>query len=983
MVPVRIQGREYRALVDSGATRSFISPACVTESGLKTRKKNAFLELGNGSKVLSKFEVMDIPVVMAGRTFKIDCTVSDLLYEVDLILGITWLQETNPLIDWSSGTLYIPDSQSMIRLFGEWLQSKYQTGTVKILYSHEEIESLKNPAVTEKINVIANPRFWQFENCRSSFSFKGDEKWKNRYCTIRVDHPVACNLKVKRMVNHAKLPIRGSVGAAGYDLHAAEKTVIPAHSRGVVKTGISIEIPEGLYARIAPRSGLSVKKSIDVGAGVVDSDYRGEIGVVLINHSNKDFEVNVGDRIAQMILEQIKTPEVVEQADLDQTNRGEKGFGSTGMNEMKKELGQEKSGQNESEKNDNGTVNRNNVNKNVILTVTDRGQGDVAKNAEESDQQSEQSSKFKKIKSEVSGHPRKTKLKTMSRVSRQRQIVSVKTMKKLVKQKQPVFMAMVWAQEDRNEPSAKAAAVSTSQGLTEKKKRLIMKEVGPKKRFLTVEEREKEVLSGVAQEQREKLREIIEEYRDVFPNALPKGRPPKRDIVHEINTEPGAEPVSRPPYRLSPAEQDEMEEQVKDLLAQGFIRPSSSPYGAPILFVPKKDGRWRMCIDYRALNKQTIKDVFPLPRIDSLLERLGQARVFTKLDLASGYHQIEVKEQHIGKTAFRTSRGHYEFLVMPFGLTNAPATFQRLMNRVFAAHIGDFICVYLDDILVFSRSLDEHWMHLRQALERLREAKLFGRLHKCEFLKERVDYLGFEVSPAGIHASPDKVKAVIEWPKPNDIHDLRSFLGLASYYRKFIKGFSEIARPLTLLTRKGAKWEWSESQRKAFNTLKLTLATAPVLKLPDFDRQFVVTTDASDAAVGAILEQDFGKGLQPVAFASRKLNGAEIRYSAYERELLGIVWALGQWKHYFQNDHPVIIQTDHAPLRHLPNQASVNTRIWKWVNIMQGYNLEIRHIPGKRNPADSTFQTGQERRSREKERSGRCKCGISGTDSDP
>ena len=186
--------------------------------------------------------------------------------------------------------------------------------------------------------------------------------------------------------------------------------------------------------------------------------------------------------------------------------------------------------------------------------------------------------------------------------------------------------------------------MSTSQGLTEKKKRLIMKEVGPKKRFLTVKEREQEVLFGVAPEQRDKLREIIEEYRDVFPSTLPKGRPPKRDIVHEINIEPGVEPVNRPPYRLSPAEQDEMEEQVKDLLAQGFIRPSNNPYGAPILFVPKKDGRWRMCIDYRALNKQTMKDVFPLPRIDSLLERLGQARVFSKLDLASGYHQIEVKE---------------------------------------------------------------------------------------------------------------------------------------------------------------------------------------------------------------------------------------------------------------------------------------------------------------------------------------------------
>ena len=290
---------------------------------------------------------------------------------------------------------------------------------------------------------------------------------------------------------------------------------------------------------------------------------------------------------------------------------------------------------------------------------------------------------------------------------------------------------------------------------------------------------------------------------------------------------------------------------------------------------------------------------------------------------------------------------------MPFGLCNAPATFQTLMNKVFAAHIDDFICVYLDNILVFSRNLAEHWMHLRQALERFREAKLFGRLHKCEFLKERVDYLGFEVSPEGIHASPDKVRAIIEWPKPKDIHDLRSFFGLESYYRKFIRGFSEIARPLTWLTRKGAKWEWSESQRKAFNTLKLTLATAPVLKLLDFDQQFVVTTDASDAAVGAILEQDFGKRLQPVAFASRKLNGAEIQYSAYEQELLGIVLALGQWKHYFQNEHPIVIQTNHAPPRHLPNQASVNTRIWKWINIMQGYNLEIRHIPGKRNPATS------------------------------
>ena len=380
---------------------------------------------------------------------------------------------------------------------------------------------------------------------------------------------------------------------------------------------------------------------------------------------------------------------------------------------------------------------------------------------------------------------------------------------------------------------------------------------------------------------------------------------------------------------------------MKDLLAQGFIRPSASPYGTPILFVPKKDGRWRMCIDYRALNKQTVKDQFPLPRIDSLLERLGHATVFTKLDLTSGYHQIAMEETSIQKTAFHTNFGHFEFLVMPFGLCNAPGTFQRLMNKVFADNLGKFIAVYLDDILIFSQNLEEHWKHLRWALDRLREAKLYGRLHKCEFLKDQVEYLGFEVSPRGVQASPGKVRANIDWPRPKGVHDVRSFLGLASYYRRFVRGFSEMARPLTALTKAGVEWEWSTPQHQAFNRLKLALTTAPVLKLPDFERQFVVTTDASDVAVGAILEQDFGNGLQPVAFASRKLNGAEMRYSAYERELLGIVWALAQWKHYCRGPHSVVIQTDHAPLHHLPNQASVNSRVWKWISILQGYNLEI------------------------------------------
>ena len=413
--------------------------------------------------------------------------------------------------------------------------------------------------------------------------------------------------------------------------------------------------------------------------------------------------------------------------------------------------------------------------------------------------------------------------------------------------------------------------VPTYQGMTEKAKREFSKAVGPKKQFLTVEEGETEVIESIPVEHREALQGIVKEFRDVFPEKLPKVSPPPREVVHSIEVQTGSELTYRTPYRLRPAEQDELEEQVHDLLAQGFIRPSCSPYGAPVLFVPTKDGRWRMCIDCRALNRQTVKDRYPLPRIDAFMYRLGQARVFTKLDLASGYYQIAMSDDSIYRTAFTTHLGQWEFVVMPFGLCNAPATFQRLMNKVFVAEINSFILVYLDEILIFSRRVEEHWDHLRRALQRLREARLFGRLHKFEFLKSRIDYLGFKASDRGVHASPDKVKAIAEWPRPQSPHDVRSFLGLASYYRKLIRGFSQIARPLTDLTKGTGKWRWEKDEERSFVALKVALATAPILRLPDFERQFVVTTDASDAAVGAILEQDFGNGLQPIEFASKKL----------------------------------------------------------------------------------------------------------------
>ena len=866
VVPARIFGREVRALIDSGASRCFISPATVTLCGLDVESHNTFMELADGKKVLSRGRTVGVPVVTGGYAVKMDLTVCRLLHGADVVLGVTWLQVADPIIRWSTGDIYIPDSVSSFqRIMGHWLEKQVKTGTVRVLSTNEQLNSLRQPSEIASLEILQSPKFWAVrktdtQNSWRSSRAEGDGTLAGKF--FEFHHPSFGVLKVQRLNNNAALPKRSTEGAAGYDLCAAHDCTIPAGGKGLVKTGLSISFPVGLYARIAPRSGLALKKFIDVGAGVVDSDYRGDVGVVLFNHGDQEFQVKMGDRIAQLILEKIDTPPVEEVQGHDSTVRGTGGFGSTGVSEKRNDTDGSKEKMNELDQNERTVV---------------EGKGMDSKN---------ETLGGRKMRT---GSMKSRKTEGTSRLSRERQIISAKQLKRLVRKKTPVFLAVVWGQEHR---TTHAAVEGESIGLTEGRKRDLMKKQGPKKRFLTVEEREKEILERVNPDMRGKLKELVDEFKDVFPDTLPKGRPPKRDIVHEIRTEEGAKPPSRPPYRLSPSEQDEMEEQVKDLLAQGFIRPSASPYGAPILFVPKKDGRWRMCIDYRALNKQTVKDQFPLPRIDSLLERLGQAKVFTKLDLASGYHQIAMEESSIQKTAFRTNRGQFEFLVMPFGLCNAPASFQRLMNKVFAKHIGDFIAVYLDDILIFSRSIDEHWQHIRWALEKLREAKLFGRLHKCEFLKEQVDYLGFEVSPGGIRASPGKVKAVIEWPRPKSVHDVRSFLGLASYYRRFVRGFSEIARPLTELTRAGAEWKWSTSQHTAFNRLKLALTTAPVLMLPDFGKQFVVTTDASDAAVGAILEQDFGNGLPPIAFASRKLNNAEMRYSAYERELLGIVWAI-------------------------------------------------------------------------------------------
>jgi hypothetical protein len=397
---------------------------------------------------------------------------------------------------------------------------------------------------------------------------------------------------------------------------------------------------------------------------------------------------------------------------------------------------------------------------------------------------------------------------------------------------------------------------------------------------------------------------------NVFPEEL-LGIPPDREIEFTINLLPNTAPISKASYRMAPLELKELKDQLQELLDKGFIRPSVSPWGALVLFVKKKDGSMRLCIDYRELNKVTIKNRYPLPRIDDLFDQLQGSQVFFKIDLRSGYHQLKVQEKDVQKTAFRTRYGHYEFLVMPFGLTNAPAAFMDMMNRIFRELVERCVVVFIDDILIYSKSQEEHEEQLRTVLSILRKHQLFAKFKKCEFWLDNVAFLGHVVTKEGIAVDPGKVEAVVNWVRPTNAHEVRSFLGLAGYYRRFVEGFSRLAAPLTRLTRKNEKFQWSEECEQSFQELKQRLVTAPVLTLPSGSDGFVIYSDASHKGLGCVLMQQ-GK---VIAYASRQLKTYERNYPTHDLELATVVFALKIWWHYLYGEH-CEIYTDHKILKY-------------------------------------------------------------------
>ncbi|GFU72109.1 retrovirus-related Pol polyprotein from transposon 297 [Trichonephila clavipes] len=437
--------------------------------------------------------------------------------------------------------------------------------------------------------------------------------------------------------------------------------------------------------------------------------------------------------------------------------------------------------------------------------------------------------------------------------------------------------------------------------------------------------------------QKEKLNLLLESFQNVFE----PGGEATNILGHHINAG-NSPPIYVPPYRMSPVKKELLREEIEDLLEKDIIEECESPCGSPVVLIPKPNNQFRLCIDYRKLNEVTVSDTYPLPRMDDLLQEAKHTAYISTIDLKSGYHQVNVNPAYRDKTAFVCPFGTYRFKMMPFGLKNAPATFQRLMD-IFRRGLP--ILAYLDDIIIMSPTFEQHLVDLEAVFKHLMNFKLRINMEKCQFFCSRVKYLGLWNTPQGIEVDHEKTSAILGIPPPKNVKQLQSFLQTCSWYRKFIADISEIARPLSNLTKKKALWKWSEEEENAFQTLKQCLVSRPILKHADFSKPFLIRTDASNYALGAVLQGE-DKEEHPVEFAKRLLNPAERNYLTTEREALAVVWAVNKFRGYIDGTS-ITVASDHQTLRWLMKLKSPTERLARWALQLQSFNLNMEYIPGK------------------------------------
>ena len=466
-----------------------------------------------------------------------------------------------------------------------------------------------------------------------------------------------------------------------------------------------------------------------------------------------------------------------------------------------------------------------------------------------------------------------------------------------------------------------------------------------------------QIKAELNQTTRSQLNEFLDKHHAIFAQTdLDLGKTHLTEV--NLNTGDSA-PIKSRPYRLPFSQRPVLEKHLDDLLKAKIIKRSCSPWSFPILLVPRKDGGSpRMCVDYRRLNKVLVQNSYPLPNINDILSSMQGAQYFSCLDLKSGYYQLPLHKDSQAKTAFVCHKGLFEFNVLPFGLSSAPPDFQNLMNSVIGDAINDFAIVYLDDIIIYSKTAEEHLKHLETIFSRLEQAGLKLKRSKCKFFETRVSYLGHVISGQGIEPDPDKISAIQQLSPPTTVKEVRSLVGMASYYRLFIEGFSDIIRPLTELTRKHCQFQWTPELQRAFEQIKQRLSSAPVLAHPDFTKPFRLYTDASNYAVGAVLAQEQDGGERVVQYVSRQLNKGQQKWPVIEREAYAIIFAMNKLRHYLLGNK-VEIRTDHKPLTSLLTSAVQNARVQRWAVMLEEFGCDnISYTPGRVNaPADLSHYT--------------------------
>ena len=451
---------------------------------------------------------------------------------------------------------------------------------------------------------------------------------------------------------------------------------------------------------------------------------------------------------------------------------------------------------------------------------------------------------------------------------------------------------------------------------------------------------------GICMENKKKLVKLLKNYTDIF--ATTNSNLGNTGVIKHVIDVQGQPPIKQRAYRVPYSQKPIIKKHIEEMLDKGIIVPSKSPWSFPVVLVKKKSGETRFCVDYRKLNKITKKDCYPLPRIDEILDILHTKKYFSTLDLASGFWQIEVEPKDQEKTAFVVENDLFHFRKLPFGLCNSPSTFMRAMNYIFDDLIGRILYIFLDDIIITSSTFEEHLENLEKVFDRLRKAGLKLKPNKCHFLQKEIEFLGHKVSERGIAPDDSKIEKIRDFPTPRNAKEVKSFLGLSGYYRRFIKGYATISHPLTELTSLKTQFKWGENEQRSFDLLRTCLTTKPILAFPDFSKPFAIFTDASDTGIGAILSQTLENNERVIAYASRHLNAAERNYATVEKEALAIVFAVKKFNAYIHG-HETKIVTDHAPLKWLMKVKDTNPKLTRWALQIQDLNLDIQYRPGRVN----------------------------------